>query len=41
MPIGSEFDEIDFGNDDKAANLAVSDHRPVWVVFRINEKYRE
>ena len=27
------FDETDFGNDDKAANLAVSDHRPVWVVF--------
>lgn len=23
------FDETDFGNDDKAANLAVSDHRPV------------
>ena len=23
----------DFGNDDKAANLAVSDHRPVWAVF--------
>ena len=28
-----EFDETDFGNDDKAANLAVSDHRPVWAVF--------
>lgn len=28
------FDETDFGNDDKAANLAVSDHRPVWAVFR-------
>ena len=27
------FDETDFGNDDKAANLAVSDHRPVWAVF--------
>ena len=30
------FDETDFGNDDKAANLAVSDHRPVWAVFSIN-----
>ena len=30
------FDETDFGNDDKAANLAVSDHRPVWAVFRID-----
>ena len=27
------FDETDFGNNDKAANLAVSDHRPVWAVF--------
>jgi len=32
-----KFDETDFGNDDKAANLAVSDHRPVWAVFRIDE----
>ena len=31
-----KFDEADFGNDDKAANLAVSDHRPVWAVFRTN-----
>ena len=31
-----KFDETDFGNDDKAANLAVSDHRPVWAVFRID-----
>ena len=31
-----KFDETDFGNDDKAANLAVSDHRPVWTVFSIN-----
>ena len=31
-----KFDETDFGNDDKAASLAVSDHRPVWVVFRID-----
>ena len=30
-----KFDETDFGNDDKAANLAVSDHRPVWAVFGI------
>ena len=29
------FDETDFGNDDKAVNLAVSDHRPVWAVFSI------
>ena len=28
------FDETDFSNNDKAANLAVSDHRPVWAVFR-------
>ena len=28
------FDETDFGNNDKAANLAVSDHRPIWAVFR-------
>ena len=27
------FDETDFGNDDTAACLAVSDHRPVWAVF--------
>lgn len=31
-----KFDETDFGNDDKAANDAVSDHRPVWATFRIN-----
>ena len=31
-----KFDETDFSNDDKAANLAVSDHRPVWAVFRID-----
>ena len=29
-----KFDETDFGNNDKAANLAVSDHRPIWAVFR-------
>ena len=30
------FDETHFGNDDAAANLAVSDHRPVWGTFRID-----
>ena len=30
------FDETDFGNDDKAASLTVSDHRPVWGEFRID-----
>ena len=30
-----KFDETDFGNDDRAANLDVSDHRPVWAVFSI------
>ena len=30
-----KFDEKDFGNNDKAANLAVSDHRPVWAVFSL------
>ena len=28
------FDETDFQNNDQAANIAVSDHRPVWAVFR-------
>lgn len=32
-----KFDETDFDNNDSAANLAVSDHRPVWAVFRIDE----
>ena len=31
-----KFDETDFGNNDEAANLAVSDHRPVWAVFKID-----
>ena len=31
-----KFDETDFGNDDQAANLSVSDHRPIWAVFRID-----
>ena len=30
----NKFDEIFFENDDEAANLAVSDHRPVWAIFR-------
>ena len=30
------FDEARFGNDDAAASLAVSDHRPVWGTFRID-----
>ena len=28
------FDEAHFGNDDAAASLAVSDHRPIWGTFR-------
>ena len=32
------FDETDFGNNDKAANLAVSDHRPVWAIFSITQE---
>ena len=30
------FDESHFGNDDAAASLAASDHRPVWGTFRID-----
>lgn len=30
------FDEIDFGNNDKDASAAVSDHRPVWSLYRID-----
>lgn len=30
----TRFDETDFNNDDDAASQAVSDHRPVWGVFR-------
>ena len=30
------FDETHFANDDAAASLAVSDHRPVWGAFRID-----
>jgi len=29
------FDESDFGNNDDAASAAVSDHRPVWGLFRM------
>ncbi len=28
-----KFDEILYGNDDKAASLEVSDHRPLWAIF--------
>jgi endonuclease/exonuclease/phosphatase family metal-dependent hydrolase len=28
------FDEAVFGDDDDAASLAVSDHRPIWATFR-------
>ena len=31
------FDEVAFGNDDKAASLAVSDHRPIWATFRTDQ----
>ena len=31
-----KFDETDFANDDEAASDAVSDHRPVWALFRID-----
>ena len=31
-----KFDETDFANDDNAAERVVSDHRPVWAVFRID-----
>ena len=30
------FDEMLFGNNDAAASLAVSDHRPVWGIFRVD-----
>jgi len=31
------FDETDFANNDKVANLAVSDHRPVWAEFHTDK----
>lgn len=31
----TRFDETDFDDDDEAASLAVSDHRPVWSSFTI------
>jgi endonuclease/exonuclease/phosphatase family metal-dependent hydrolase len=34
----SEFDEIFFDNDDDAARLAVSDHRPVWITLFVPEE---
>lgn len=33
---GEVYPDAADGNDDKAANDAVSDHRPVWATFRIN-----
>mgnify|MGYP001147675058 CR=1 FL=1 len=30
-----DFDVTVFDNDDRAASLAVSDHRPVWATFRM------
>ncbi len=32
-PHGGGFDEAVFANDDDAASLAVSDHRPIWVTL--------
>ena len=32
-----KFDEKLFGNDDKKASLMVSDHRPLWAEFDVNE----
>ena len=29
-----DFDVTVFDNDDRAASLAVSDHRPIWAPFR-------
>ena len=31
------FDEIMFNNDDTKAKLTVSDHRPIWEEFDINQ----
>jgi len=31
------FDEVAFGNDDRAASVAVSDHRPIWAKFRTDQ----
>jgi len=31
-----DFDVTVFDNDDKAASLAVSDHRPIWATFETN-----
>jgi len=33
-----KFDEVEFNNDDKAASLAVSDHRPVAVIFNTDSQ---
>ncbi len=32
-----KFDELWYGNDDKTASLAVSDHRPLWAIFDTKE----
>ena len=32
-----DFDVTVFDNDDRAASLAVSDHRPVWATFVTDE----
>lgn len=32
------FDETMFGGDNKKANLACSDHRPVWIIVTVPEK---
>ncbi len=32
------FDETDFHNDDEAASLAVSDHRPIWASFYVDKE---
>ena len=31
-----DFDVTVFDNDDRAASLAVSDHRPIWATFRMD-----
>lgn len=32
----NRFDETDFSNNDDLASKTVSDHRPVWALFRVN-----
>ena len=31
-----KFDEVLFGNDDRKASLAISDHRPLWAEFEVS-----